>query len=134
MHATTRSHLEAALAGEALAALRYHLYAERAAEEGFPGIAALFEEIGAQERREHFAEVADLLGLVDSTRGNLEQALTGEMTEHHELYPDYAGEAHRVGDEDAAERFIELGGDEHRHADLLREALRDLDALRVGVG
>lgn len=133
MEPTTRTHLEAALAGEALAALRYHLYAERAEEEGFRGIAALFEEIGAQERREHFAEIAELLGLVGSTRENIEQAIAGEVTEHHQLYPEYAAEAHRAGDEDAAERFIELGGDEHRHADLLREALRDLDALRVGV-
>ena len=132
MDARTRTHLEAALAGEALAALRYHLFAQRAEEEGFNGIAALFEEIGAQERREHFAEVAELLGLVGSTRENLEMALGGEVTEHHRLYPAYAGEAHRAGDEDAAQRFIELGGDEHRHAELLRDALRELDAHRVG--
>lgn len=132
MESTTRSHLEAALAGEAMAALRYHLFAERAEEEGFRGIAALFEEIGSQERREHFAEIAELLGLVGTTRENLEMALAGEVSEHHKVYPTYASEAHRAGDEEAAERFIELGGDEHRHAELIREAIRDLDALRVG--
>ena len=133
MDTRTRSHLEAALAGEALAALRYHLFAQRAGEEGFSGIAALFEEIGAQERREHFTEIAELLGLVGSTRENLEIALAGEVTEHHRLYPAYAGEAHRAGDDEAAERFVELGGDEHRHAELLRDALRELDARKVGI-
>jgi rubrerythrin len=49
------------------------------------------------------------------------------------LYPAYAGEAHRAGDEDAAERFIELGGDERRHAELIRDALRELDARRVSI-
>ena len=133
MKPRTRNHLEVALAGEAMAALRYHLFATRAEEEGFSGIGALFEEIGVQERHEHFAEIAELLGLVGTTRENLEVALEGEVSEHHRLYPAYAGEAHRAGDEDAAERFIELGGDEHRHADLLRDALRELNAHRVEV-
>lgn len=131
MEPVTRLHLEKALAGEAMASLRYALFADRAEDEGFDDIAGLFEEIGKQERKEHFREIAQMLGLVGSTRQNLEAALAGEVTEHRSLYPLYAGEAHRAGDESVAERFIELGGDEHRHADRLRGAIGALEALTI---
>lgn len=131
MEPVTRLHLEKALAGEAMASLRYALFADRADDEGLDDIAELFEEIGKQERKEHFREIAQMLGLVGSTRQNLEAALAGEVTEHRSLYPLYAGEAHRAGDESVAQRFIELGGDEHRHADRLRGAIGALEALAV---
>lgn len=131
MEAATRLHLEKALAGEAMAALRYALFADRAEDEGLDDVAELFEEISKQERKEHFREIAELLALVGSTRQNLEAALAGEVTEHRSLYPLYAGEAHRAGDEAVAQRFMELGGDEHRHADRLRGAIAALDALAV---
>ena len=133
MDPRTRLHLEAALTGEALAALRYNLFAERAEVEGRPEVATLFRTIGRQERSEHFAEIAELLGLVGTTRQNLEMAISGEVVEHHRLYPTYAAEARHAGDEPAAERFIELGGDEHRHANLLRQALGEMEAVPAGV-
>jgi len=129
MEAVTRRHLEEALCGEALAALRYALFADRATDEGLEDIAELFREIGEEERREHFREIAELLGLVRTTAENLEMALAGEVTEHRRLYPQYAGEARRAGDEEIAEQFIELGEDEHRHADRLRGALAATEAL-----
>jgi rubrerythrin len=129
MEAVTRRHLEEALCGEALAALRYALFADRATDEGLQDIAELFSEIGEEERREHFREIAELLGLVRTTAENLEMALAGEVTEHRRLYPQYAGEARRAGDEEIAEQFVELGEDEHRHADRLRGALAATEAL-----
>jgi len=135
MEAVTRRHLEEALCGEALAALRYALFADRATDEGLEDIAGLFREIGEEERREHFREIAELLGLVRTTAENLEMALAGEVTEHRRLYPQYAGEARRAGDEEIAEQFIELGEDEHRHADRLRGALAATEALAgVAIG
>jgi rubrerythrin len=129
MEAVTRRHLEEALCGEALAALRYALFADRATDEGLEDVAELFREIGEEERREHFREIAELLGLVRTTAENLEMALAGEVTEHRRLYPQYAGEARRAGDDEIAEQFIELGEDEHRHADRLRGALAATEAL-----
>ena len=135
MEAVTRRHLEEALCGEALAALRYTLFADRATDEGLEDIAGLFREIGEEERREHFREIAELLGLVRTTAENLEMALAGEVTEQRRLYPQYAGEARRAGDEEIAEQFIELGEDEHRHADRLRGALAATEALAgVAIG
>ena len=46
MHPMTRANLEAALAGEAMAALRYRLYADRAEDDGLEDIEDLFESIG----------------------------------------------------------------------------------------
>ncbi len=135
MEALTRRHVEEAMCGEALAALRYALFADRATSEGLDDIAELFREIGDEERREHFRELAELLGLVGTTRENLEMALAGEVTEHRRRYPRYAGEARRVGDDLVAEQFIELGEDEHRHANRLRGALLANEALAgVAVG
>ena len=133
METRTRINLEVALAGEALAALRYILFAERAEAEGHPEVATLFRTIGRQERTEHFTEIAELLELVGSTERNLEASISGEVAEHHRLYPTYAAEARHAGDEAAAKRFIELGGDEHQHADILRGALATLKAVLVGV-
>lgn len=129
MEAVTRRHLEEAMCGEALAALRYALFADRATDEGLEDIAELFREIGDEERREHFREIADLLGLVRTTAENLEMALAGEVTEHRRLYPQYAGEARRAGDDAIAGQLIELGEDEHRHANRLRGALVATEAL-----
>lgn len=133
MEAITRQHLETALGGEALASLRYLLFADRAREDGMTDVAELFLEIAQEERREHFREIAEQLGLVGTTHENLEMALAGEVTEHRRLYPEYAGEARRAGDEAIAEQFIELGEDEHRHADRLRGALAASEVL-VGAG
>ncbi len=129
MEAVTRRHLEEAMCGEALAALRYALFADRATDEGLEDIAELFREIGDEERREHFREIADLLGLVRTTAENLEMALAGEVTEHRRLYPQYAGEARRAGDDAIAGQLIELGEDERRHANRLRGALVATEAL-----
>jgi len=116
MHPMTRANLEAALAGEALAALRYRLYADRADDEDLADVAALFEDIGREERRDHARRIAGALGVVGSSRANLTAALDGELTEHHRLYPSFAAQARRVGDLEAAALFEELARDEDVHA------------------
>jgi rubrerythrin len=123
MHPMTRANLEAALAGEALAALRYRLYADRADDEDLADVAALFEDIGREERRDHARRIAGALGVVGSSRANLTAALDGELTEHHRLYPSFAAQARRVGDLEAAALFEELARDEDVHAKRLSATL-----------
>jgi rubrerythrin len=123
MHPMTRANLEAALAGEALAALRYRLYADRADDEDLADVAALFEDIGREERRDHARRIAGALGVVGSSRANLTAALDGELTEHHRLYPSFAAQARRVGDLEAAALFEELARDEDCHAKRLSATL-----------
>jgi rubrerythrin len=126
MDQTTRDHLQVALAGEALAQIRYRLFADEAEEEGYDAVAYLFERIGRQERRQHARQIAALLDLVGPTRENLETALAAEKAEHRRIYPRYAAEARHHGDLDAAQLFQELGADEAAHADEIREALDEM--------
>ena len=133
MNSRTRMNIEAALAGEALAALRYQLFADQARGEGYDHVAELFLLAGLQERKEHFRELATLVGLTGSTRENLRTAIAGEVTEHRSLYPRFAARAREDGDLDVAERFQELGADEHRHADRLREALEEMQVRELEV-
>jgi rubrerythrin len=128
MNTTTRANLEQALRGEALAALKYWLFEERAEAEGLEDVAELFERIGKQERREHAREIATSLGMPGSTRENLLSAIDGEVDEHRRLYPGFASMARQAGDIEVAERFQELGADEHRHADALRNQFERLEA------
>ena len=128
MNTTTRANLEQALRGEALAALKYWLFEEQAEAEGLEEVAELFERIGKQERREHAREIATMLGMPGSTRENLLSSIEGEVDEHRRLYPGFASMARQMGDIEAAERFQELGADEHRHADALRSQLERLEA------
>lgn len=126
MHPTTILHLREALAGEAMAALRYALFADRAEDDGLDDVANLFERIGKQERKEHFRELAELMGMVGDTRSNMTAALDGEVDEQRRTYPAFADEARSVGDLAAADRFEELARDEGSHAELLRSVLEDL--------
>ncbi len=133
MHSRTRFNVEAALAGEAMAALRYQLFADQASDEGNERIAELFAAAGLAERFEHFRELATLVGLVGTTRQNLRAAIAGEVTEHRSLYPRFASQAHQDGEDEVAERFRLLGTDEHRLADRLRDALEELEVAELEV-
>ena len=130
MNTTTRANLEQALRGEAFAALKYWLFEERAEAEGREDVAELFEAIGKQERREHAREIATMLEMPGSTRENLLSSIEGEVDEHRRLYPGVASMARQTGDIEAAELFQELGADEHRHANALRDQLVRLEAAR----
>ena len=112
MDTTTRATFEQALRGEALAALKYWLFEDRAEAEGREEVAELFEAIGKQERREHAREIATLLGMPGSTRENLVSSIEGELDEHRRLYPGFASMARQAGDMRPPSRFQELGADE----------------------
>lgn len=133
MQSRTRFNVEAALAGEAMAALRYQLFADQARSEGHERIAELFAVAGIEDRFEHFRELAALAGLVGSTRQNLHTAIAGEVTEHRSLYPRFASQAHQDGEDEVAERFRLLGTDEHRLCDRLRDALEELEVAELEV-
>jgi rubrerythrin len=133
MNVRTRKSVEAALTGEALAALRYQLFAQQARREGYGQVAELFASAGNTERKEHFKELAALIGLVGGTHENLRAALLGEVTEHRTLYPRFAALAREDGDDEVAARFVELAADEHEHADRLRTALEELESSEFDV-
>lgn len=74
----TQDNLSTAMHGEAMAYAKYMLYAQHARKNGKKQLAALFENAARTERFQHFAEEADLAGLVGSDADNLRDAIQGE--------------------------------------------------------
>jgi rubrerythrin len=129
MEKSTRLHLEEAMKGEALAYVKYMLFAERAREEGRVDSADLLERVAHEERYEHFRELAELYGLLGDTEENLENALEGESLEVETTYRLFASDAQQAGDKLVADRFEEIRHDELRHRELFEEALAHVRAL-----
>lgn len=124
----TEKNLSTAVHGEAFAYAKYMLYAQHARENHHPEVADLFEQAAQTERFQHFAEEAELLGLVGSDADNLKDAIKGESYEVETMYFEFAHQAATAGDKEAAERFEEVRHDEMGHRDAFKAALAKMDA------
>jgi rubrerythrin len=118
--------LSTAMHGEAFAYLKYLLYAEHARKHGNKELAELFETTAKVERFEHFAEEAELAGLVGSDADNLHDAIKGESYEVETMYLEFAQMAKIAGNIAAADRFEEIRNDEMGHRDTFKIALAKL--------
>jgi len=119
----TQKNLSTAMRGEAFAYAKYSLYAKQAQRNGNADLASLFEETANTERFEHFAEEAQVAGLVGSEAENLKDAIEGESYEVDTIYREFAKEAAASGDNVAADRFEEIRRDEAKHRDAFKAAL-----------
>ena len=81
MDAQTHENVLAALHGEAFAYARYRLFAAAARKREDYRLAAMFDGIAGAERDEHFAELAELAGLVGTDADNIRTALQDENEE-----------------------------------------------------
>ena len=127
MDEKTNENVLSALRGEAYAHARYLLFAAAARERGDERLASLFEGIATVELREHFAELAELAGLVGTDADNIRSAIDDENLEVEEKYPQFAEQARLAGERAAAERFAELAEDEREHEKTLEQALERLE-------
>jgi rubrerythrin len=128
MNPQTRQNLLQALHGEAFAFVKYTLFAQHARKAGHEELAALFEKTAQVERLEHFAEEAEIAGLVGSDADNLRDAIEGEAYEVDTMYREFAEQAAAAGDKAAAARFAEVRRDEMGHRDAFKAALQKLGA------
>jgi len=125
----TERNLLTAFAGESQARNRYTYAAERAREEGYEQIAAIFEETAGQER-EHAKRLFKFLqggevqvqaafpaGMIAGTLDNLKAAAAGEHYETTEMYPNFAQVAQREGFAEVANVFKTIAMAERRHED-----------------
>ncbi|MEV0625289.1 ferritin family protein [Nonomuraea wenchangensis] len=119
----TKTDLDKALHGEALAYAKYHEFAEHAEN---PAVGKLFRGAADVELHEHFAGEAKLAGLVGDTRANLTKAVAGERYESQTMYPTFAKRAEEAGDSKAAARFSNDAEDEAGHARAFQQALDEL--------
>ncbi|HLI51594.1 MAG TPA: ferritin family protein [Thermomicrobiaceae bacterium] len=131
MDSETRTDLMTAMRGEAFAYAKYLLFAAQARRQGLPEVADLFERTAQVEYLEHFAEEAELYGLVSDVAGNLRDAIVGEAVEVETMYRAFAEHAAAVGDQAAAARFVEIRDDEAAHQQAFEEALQQVEAEPV---
>ncbi|MDE6489675.1 MAG: rubrerythrin family protein [Muribaculaceae bacterium] len=105
----TEHNLLASFAGESQARSRYTLFAQKAKEEGYEQIAAIFMETAEQELS-HATQFFNLLeggmveinaaypaGVVADTLTNLKEAAAGEREEWSDLYASFAVTAREEG-------------------------------------
>ncbi len=128
----TQENLSAAMHGEAYAYAKYLLYAKQAQRNGNTELANLFTKAANTERFQHFAEEAQLAGLVGSDVDNLKDAIKGESYEVDTMYREFAEQAAAAGDKAAADRFEEIRHDEMGHRDGFKATLAKLEAKASG--
>ena len=126
MDAKTYENIVAAMEREAYAHARYLLFARAAWKHGDPHLASMFDGIAAVELHEHFAELAELVGLVGTDVDNLQAAIQDENFEVEWKYPQFADQARAAGELAVADRFMEMAEDEREHEKSLEGALEKL--------
>jgi len=138
----TIRNLNAALNGERNAHTKYLAFAQQADEEGYGAVASLFRAAAAAEEvhgNNHEKAMRALGGnpdvkvetpVVNSTRENLEAAVSGESYEYRSMYPEFISQARQGPIVPAIVTFEEALRTEEIHAKLYTEALRDLDKLQ----
>jgi rubrerythrin len=137
----TIKNLKAAITGETNASAKYKAFSEKAAEEGYPNIAKMFDAASEAEGfhiknhnavlvklgEQEFLPAADVIE-VSSTVDNLQVAIDGETYEFTEMYPGFIATAVTEKCSDAETTFSWANKAEMTHAKLYSEALELLKA------
>ena len=110
----TEANLMAAFAGESGARNKYTFFASRAKKEGYPTIAAIFEETAGNEK-EHAEMWFKYLNDIGNTTENLLTAAAGENYEWTDMYEKFAKDAEAEGFPEIAAKFRGVGQIEKNH-------------------
>lgn len=108
--------------GEAKAALRLKLYADKADEDGYPQIAKLFRVIAFSEEI-HGARSLRKLKEIKSTEENLAASFESEVQVADIAYNEFIKLANELGDEVSATILSQSRDVEDTHAKLYKEAM-----------
>lgn len=122
---STEQNLHDAFAGEAKAAVRLTVFARKAQEEEYEGIAKLFRSISASESV-HAGNNLRLLKEIKDTETNLRESLGSEEKIAAVGYTKFVAEAEEEGKDAAATMFTYARDVEDRHAKLYDQALQHL--------
>jgi len=118
----TKSALHMAYTGEAKAALRLKVYAEKAEQEGYAQMAKLFRVIAFSEEM-HGARALKLLREVQSTEANLAASFESETHVAEVAYDQFIKQAEAEGNKAAVLHFSQSRDVEEIHAKLYKEAM-----------
>ena len=139
----TEKNLLAAFAGESQARSRYTLFSQKALEEGYQQIAAIFLETAVQEllhARGFFSYLEGGIvtitagypaGVVGDTKKNLAEAAAGEREEWSNLYSDFAKVAQDEGFPQIANHFRLVASVEQMHEARYMRLLERLENEQV---
>lgn len=125
----TEDCLKEAFAGESQANRKYLAFAERADKDGYAQVARLFRAAAAAETIHAHNHLRALKG-VGSTKENLKDAVSGEIYEFKNMYPEMIEVAVAEGNKIAERTFRYANEVEKIHAQLYQMALESLDSLQ----
>ena len=97
MKPKTEQNLKAAFAGESQAHMKYLVFADKAAKDGFSNIARLFTAVSFAERV-HATTHHNVVFGVKPTVDNLATAIGGEKYEVDTMYPEFRAAAEQEGE------------------------------------
>jgi rubrerythrin len=123
--AKTDKNLQEAFAGESQANRKYLAFAKKAEQEGYKQIAKLFRAT-ADAETVHALNHLRILGLIKSTKENLEEAIGGETYEFQKMYPQMIKDAKAEDKKRAVVSFNYANEVEKIHAELYKKALKNI--------
>ena len=124
----TSDNLKAAFAGESEANRKYLAFAKKADQDGYPQVAKLFRAAADAETVHAHAHLR-VMGGIQDTVANLEDAIAGEGHEFKQMYPQFLAEAESEGVKPAVMSFKYALAVEEIHHALYQEAL---EAVKAG--
>ena len=119
----TIKNLEAALAGESQAHIKYRYFAKIAREEGFKEIALHFEHTADQELKHAWGHLELLIGK-PNTKECLEKAIEGETYEFTTMYPEFEKNAILEGNHEVEQEIQSQIAESKEHAEQFISVLR----------
>ena len=126
----TEQNLMTAFAGESQARNKYTYFAQKAREEGYEQIAALFEETALNEMN-HAKLWFEALNGVGTTAENLKAAAAGENYEYTDMYKEFAETAQAEGFTRLAYLFRAVGEIERHHEERYLKLLENVEFQKV---
>lgn len=117
-----RDALSQAYAGEAKAALRLKVYAQKAESEGYKQMAKLFNVIAFSEEI-HGARALRVLKEIKSTEENLAESFESEKQVAEVAYDKFVKLAEAAGEKEAVVHFSQSRDVEETHAKLYKQAM-----------
>ena len=117
-----RSALNMAYVGEAKAALRLKVYAQKAEAEGYKQMAKLFNVIAFSEEI-HGARALRVLKEIKSTEENLAESFESEKQVAEVAYDKFVKLAEAAGEKEAVAHFSQSRDVEETHAKLYKQAM-----------
>jgi len=123
----SKENLAAAFAGESQANRKYLAFAKRAKDEGYPQIGMLFKAAAAAETV-HAHNHLRIMGGINDTKANIQEAIAGETHEFTTMYPEFLDVAAEEGANQASWSFNIANEVEKIHAALYTKAAEALAA------